>query len=65
MSHKIFDNDLVVKHKSKITLMLTKPAYIWVCILDLSKVLIYKFHYDYINNKYCKTQAYHLSIQTV
>ena len=38
--------------KNKITLRLNKPAYIGMCILDLSKSLMYKFHYDYIKNKY-------------
>ena len=32
--------------------MLNKPAYIGVCILELSKVLMYEFHYDCIKNKY-------------
>ena len=48
MSH----NDLIVIHKNKVALKLNKPAYIGMCILELSKVLIYKFHYDYIKNKY-------------
>ena len=34
--------------KSKFSLKLNKPAHIGMCILDLSKVLMYKFHYDYI-----------------
>ena len=52
MSKKIFDNDLVAVCKSKVTLTRKRPAYIVMCILDLSKVLIYEFHYDYIRNKY-------------
>ena len=52
MSHKIFDNNLVAIHKSKLALKLNKPAYIGVSILELSKVFMYKFHYDYIKNKY-------------
>ena len=52
MSRKIFDNDLVAIRKKKVTLTLNKPAYIAMSILELSKVLIYKFHYDYIKNKY-------------
>ena len=52
MSHKLFDNDLVVIRKNKVTLTLNKPAYIGMCILELSKVLMYKFHYDCIENKY-------------
>ena len=52
MSHKIFDNNLVVMRKSKLALKLNKPAYIGMCILELTKVLMYKFHYDYIKNKY-------------
>ena len=52
MSHKIFDNDLVEIRKRKLTLMLSKPAYIGMCILELSKVLMNEFHFDYIKNKY-------------
>ena len=52
MSHKIFDNNVVAIRKSKITLTLSKPAYTGMCILDLSKVLMYELHYDYIKNKY-------------
>ena len=52
MPQKIFDNDLVAIRKNKITLMLNKPAYIRMRILELCKVLMYKFYYDYITNKY-------------
>ena len=52
MSHKIFDNDLVAIHKNKVTLTLIKPTYIGMCILELRKVLMHDFHYDYIKNKY-------------
>ena len=52
MSHKIFDNNLVATHKNKVTLMLNKPAYTGMCILQLNKVLMYKFHHNYIKNKY-------------
>ena len=52
MSHKIFDNDLVAILKKKVTLTLNRLAYIGMCILELSKVLMFEFHYDYIKNKY-------------
>ena len=52
MSHKICDNNLVAIRKSKVTLTLNKPTYIGMCILKLTKVLMYEFHYDYIKNKY-------------
>ena len=52
ISHKIFDNNLVAIRKSKVSLKLNKPAYIEMCILKLSKVLMYELHYDYIKNKY-------------
>ena len=52
MSHKILDNNLVAIRKSKLALKLNKPAYIGMCILELSKVLMLEFHYDYIKNKY-------------
>ena len=34
MSQKIFDNDLVAIHKSKVTLTLNKPAYVKMSITD-------------------------------
>ena len=52
MWHKIYENNLVVVRKSKVTLEPNKPAYIGMCILELSKVLMYEFPYHYIENKY-------------
>ena len=52
MSRTMFDNDSVTIRKSIITLTLNKPAYVGMCILDLSNVLMYEFHYDYIKNRY-------------
>ena len=52
MSHEIFDNNLGALCEMKVTVTLNKPAYVEMCILDLSKVLKYEFHYDYIKNKY-------------
>ena len=52
VSSKIFNENLVAVHKIKETPTLDKPAYVGLCILDLSKVLMYDFHYNYIKNKY-------------
>ena len=50
MLHKIFDNNLVAICKSKVALKLNNPVYIRMCILELSKTLMYEFHYNYIKN---------------
>ena len=52
VSSKIFNENLVAVHKIKETLILNKPAYIGMCILDLSKMLMYDFHYNYNKKKY-------------
>ena len=31
---------------------LNRHGYSGMCILELSKVLMYEFHYDYVKNKY-------------
>ena len=46
------NSGLVIIRKSKVALIFNKPVYVGMCILDLSKVLMYKFDYDYIKNKY-------------
>ena len=36
----------------KTTVKMTKPLYLGMSILDISKILMYKFWYDYISPKY-------------
>ena len=38
--------------ESKVTLTLNQPADVGIFILDLNKVLMYEFHYNYVKNKY-------------
>ena len=52
VSSKIFNKNLVAVHKIKETLTLNRPAYVGMCILDLSKTLMYDFHHNYIKDKY-------------
>ena len=48
VSQKIIDKNFVAVHCSKKVLTLSKPIYVGFCILALSKLLMYKFHYDYV-----------------
>ena len=52
VSCKIFHEYLVAVHMKKKELKLDKPSYVGMCILDLSKVLMYDFHYNFIKAKY-------------
>ena len=52
ISSKIFNEKLVAIHNIKPSLLLNRPAFVGMCILDLSKTLMYDFHYNYIVEKY-------------
>ena len=49
---KIFSENLVSVHMRKTSLLMNKPVYLGMCILDLSKTIMYDFHYNYIKSKY-------------
>jgi len=48
----IFDENLVAIHMKRIELYYNKPVHLGMCILDLSKNLMFDFHYNYIKHKY-------------
>ena len=56
VSSKIFNENLVGVHTKKERLLLDKPSYVGMCILDLSKTHMYDFHYNYIKKKYPDSQ---------
>ena len=47
-----FSMNLFAAGMGKTEITMTKPVYLGQAILDLSKTLIYEFHYDYIRPKY-------------
>ena len=52
ISQKIFSRDFVAIHQIKSVLTLGKPIYVGFSILELSKLLMYKFRYEYVKNKF-------------
>ena len=51
---KIFDEDLVAVHMRKTKLVLNKPIYVGMSILDLSKHLMYDIYYNQLKSQYGK-----------
>ena len=52
VSQKIIDKNFVAVHCSEKVLTLNKPVYISFCILELSKLYMYQFHYNYVLKKF-------------
>ena len=48
----IFDENLIAVHMKKTEGFFNKPVYVGQAILDLSKTLMFDFHYNYILKKY-------------
>ncbi|CAH3169886.1 unnamed protein product [Porites lobata] len=48
----IFDRNLIAVHMKKTEVYFNKPVYVGQAILDLSKTLMFNFHYNYIQKKY-------------
>ncbi|XP_031783954.1 uncharacterized protein LOC116417037 [Nasonia vitripennis] len=47
----IFDENLVAIQLKRTSITIKKPIYVGLCILDLSKTLVYDFHYSYMKQR--------------
>ena len=47
-----FDENLMGCEMGRIKVIMNKPVYLGQAILDLSKIVMYEFHYDYMVQKY-------------
>ena len=52
VAHKLFNKSFAAIHEVKPVLILNKPIYVGFTVLDLSKWLIYDFHYKCIKKKF-------------
>ena len=52
ISGKMFNENLFAINKMKEELVLNRLDYVGMAILDLSKLLMYDFHYNYMFKKY-------------
>ena len=62
VAHKLFDKDYAAIHEIKPVLVLNKPIYVGFTVLDISKWMMYDFHYNIIKknlmlNCYSVTQT--------
>ena len=48
----VFSDNLVAIHMNKTGIYMNKPKYLGMCILGISKILMYDFYYGYIKRKY-------------
>ena len=51
-SFRIFKENLAGVQLRKVKVQINKPFYVGFTVLELSKLLMYRFHYDYIKTRY-------------
>ena len=49
---KLIDNNLAIIEMRKVKVKMNKPIYLGLSILDVSKLTMYEFWYDYVKSKY-------------
>ena len=49
---KVFENNLAAIHEKKIALTLNRPRYMGFTVLKLSKLEMYKLHYNFVKKKF-------------
>ena len=49
---KLIDNNLAIIEMRKVKVKMSKPIYLGLSILDISKITMYEFWYDYVKTKY-------------
>ena len=52
ITHKMFNKDFAAVHEIKPVLMLNRPIYVGFTVLELSKWLMYDFHYNFIKKHF-------------
>ena len=52
VTHKLFDKNYAAIHEIKPVLMLNKPIYVGFSVLELSKWMMYDFHYNFIKKNF-------------
>ena len=52
VTHKLFDKDFAAIHEIKPVLMVNKPIYVGFTVLELSKWMMYDFHYSFIQKSF-------------
>ena len=52
VTHKLFDKDFAAIHEIKPVLVLNKPIYVGFTVLELSKWMMYDFHYNFIKKNF-------------
>lgn len=56
-SRSIFDENLMAVELNKLEITFNKPLYVGMCILDISKICLYNFHYNYMLSKFSTNEC--------